>query len=393
MGKTTLVLDTLKRTRQPTEWTYVALDEPSSLSTASGLDADISALPTPYQPDSAWLVRVWEKARIAATAPGQQHPHVLALDEIHKIDGWSATVKGLWDADRRKGLPLHVVLLGSSPLLLRQGVQEALTGRFELIRLTHWSFEEMSDAFGLDLPRYLYFGGYPGTADYFNEPDSLRWLEYVRNSLIEPTIEKDVLMMRRVEKPALLRQLFELGCYYSGQIVTLNKMKGQLVNAGNETTLAGYLELLGGAGLIQGLRKYARGELRQRAAPPKLQVLNTALMSAMSGYSLEKAQSDTSYWGRLVESAVGAHLVNAGGSLVRVFYWRENSNEVDFVIEQGGQCIAIEVKSSESRFPERGLEVFCDKFPDSEKLVIGPQGIPTEVFLQSGPDDWFSGFQ
>ena len=393
VGKTTLVRDTLKRERQPTEWTYVALDEPGSLSIVSGLDVDISMPPTSHQPDSTWLMRVWEKARIAATAPGQRHPHVLVLDEIHSIDSWSAVVKGLWDADRREGLPLHVVLLGSSPLQVHQGIQDALTGRFELLQMSHWSFGEMSDAFDLDLPRYLYFGGYPGTTDYFNDPDPLAWLEYVRNALVEPTIVKDVLMMHRVDKPALLRQLFELSCYYSGQIVTLKKMKGQLTNAGNETTLAKYLELLGNAGFIRGLQKYAKQEFRKRAAPPKLQVLNTALMSAVSGYSFEKARSDTSYWGRLVESAVGAHLVNAGGSLTRVFYWRENGNEVDFVIERGGQCIAIEVKSSERRFAERGLDVFCDKFPGSDKLVIGSQGIPLEVFLQSGPDDWFSGFQ
>ena len=392
VGKTTLVKNTLKNKWAVSDkfsYTYETLDvvvTPSTEETAG----EVTVAGESHLPDIDWLVRVWEKARTEALTPGRQHPHVLVLDEIQKLDRWSDIVKGLWDADRYDNIPLHVVLLGSSPLLVRQGLQESLAGRFDMIRLNHWSFEEMNAIVELSLPEYLHYGGYPGMERYRKNLNPSLWFQHVKESLIETTIETDVLMMRRIDKPKLLRSVYELSCHYSSQIVSYRKMKGALEEAGNETTLAGYLELLGQAGLVKGLEKYAKDELRIRSSSPKLQVLNTALMSARHGRTLEQAQSDQSYWGRLVESAVGAHLHNAGDWLTRVFYWRENGHEVDFVVEQGDRCLAVEVKSTDRPFAPKGLDAFTDKFPGSRKLVVGSKGMPLEEFLQSGPDDWFS---
>ena len=390
VGKTTLVRNTHEEREASLDgftYEYFALD---AIADPVAARMDDTILDPFKPPDIEWLVSVWNKARIMAGKPDRQHPHVLVLDEIQKLDRWSDIVKGLWDEDRHNNIPLHVVLLGSSPLLMRQGLQESLAGRFETINLNHWSFVEMNAIIAnLTLPQYLYFGGYPGLTRFGNNLDSSRWFQHVRTSLIETTIEADVLMMRRVDKPALLKQLFELGCRYSGQIVSYGKLKGELVEAGNETTLAGYLELLGNAGLLKGLHKYARGEIRRRKSPPKLQVLNTALMSAWDGRSLEAAQADTTYWGRLVESAVGAHLHNAGDWQTNVFYWREGGNEVDFVVERGDRCLSIEVKSNDRPAPQHGLDAFASKFPGSERLIIGGGGVPVNEFLQSDPDDWF----
>lgn len=389
-GKTTLVRQILRRDRRADEYTYVALDEPINPATLE--IASKAPLPfLPKQPDAEWLVSCWEHARRAAEESQSEHCHILVLDEIQKIPGWSDIVKGLWDSDRAVDRRLHVILLGSSPLLLQQGAQETLAGRFELLELRHWSFQEMNEAFRLDLPHYLYFGGYPGAAEYFHDPDSSRWANYVRASLVEPNIEKDVLMMRRIDKPALLKQLFELACFHSGQIVTLRKMKGQLENAGNETTLSGYLDLLAKAGLTIGLQKFANRQLRVRNSPPKLNVLNTALMTAMSGYSYDQARNDRGFWGRLVESAVGAHLHNMSPPGFRLYYWRDSDDEVDFVVERGNQRVAIEVKSTRGRYPHRGLEKFREHFSTHRTLLIGDQGVPLDVFLRSEPDDWFDG--
>ena len=273
---------------------------------------------------------------------------VLVFDEIQKIPNWSETVKGLWDADRHEGLPLHVVVLGSAPLLMQRGLSESMLGRFETIRLPHWSFAEMSEAFGFDLDHYIYFGGYPGAASLIRE--QRRWREYILGSIIEPNIERDILAMERVDKPALLKRLFEFGAEISGQILAYDKMLGQIQDAGNTTTLARYLDLLSKAGLLTGLWPNTPEERTAAGLPvPKLNVLNTALMSVHSGYTFEEAKADRSFWGRLVESAVGAHLFNTGTPEVRLHYWRERSLEVDFVLEYGRKLVAMEVKSGSHR--------------------------------------------
>lgn len=387
-GKTTLVRQALKRTRPGSDYQYVALDEPISPSPLFSLTDDSETV-SPREPvarDGFWLAQQWEKAR--RTAVDSERGFVLVLDEIQKIPQWSETVKGLWDADRAAGRPLHVVLLGSAPLLMQRGLTESLAGRFELIRTTHWSFLEMHNAFDIDLESYIYFGGYPGAAPLRHDPD--RWLDYVRSALIEPNIERDILMMTRVDKPALLKQLFEVGCSYSGQILSFTKMQGQLQDAGNTTTLSHYLNLLTNAGLLTGLQKFASHHHRRRASSPKLNVLNTALMTVASGYTLEQARADRTYWGRLVESAVGAHLWNTGIPDIRLYYWRESPHEVDFIVERGNKRLAIEVTSSAKGEAHRhGLATFRDRFHPHRTILIGDQGQPLDDFLMSTPDEWF----
>ncbi|MET0089020.1 MAG: ATP-binding protein [Candidatus Thiodiazotropha sp.] len=384
VGKTTMVRDVLAD--YPHErYSFVAVDSPEE---SPLTDIGQTIAPTQRQlaepRDSVWLVDIWQRAR--TTARSDSEGHILVLDEIQKIPSWSDTVKGLWDADRTEGLPLHVILLGSSPLLMQHGMSESLTGRFETIHLTHWSFREMVDAFDFDLEDYLYFGGYPGSTPLIR--DEARWRNYVNTGLIEPSIEKDILMMTRVDKPALLRQLFHLGCRYSGQELSYNKMLGQLQDAGNTVTLAHYLDLLGNAGLIRGLPKYAGQHHRRRASSPKLSVLNMALMSAGSGYSKAEAQADRGYRGRMVESAVGAHLHNTASPECHIHYWRDGTNEVDFVLERGERLAAVEVKSNTVLEKNRGMSEFQKNFGDCRQLLIGDGGIPLAEFLSYPADHW-----
>jgi hypothetical protein len=384
VGKTTLVRDALSQYEHP-RYSFVPVDRPDEAQFPSIAIAEAATYDQDVGPrNTAWLVSKWQRAR--ATARDSADGHILVFDEIQKVPRWSEAVKGLWDADRVEGLKLHVVLLGSSPLLMQKGMSESLTGRYELIRVTHWSFLEMHEAFDFDLDDYIYFGGYPGAAVYIR--DESRWRSYVRDGLIEPSIEKDILMMTRVDKPALLKQLFHLGCKYSGQLLSYTKMLGQLQDAGNTVTLAHYLDLLGNAGLIQGVQKYAGQQHRRRASVPKLNVLNTALMSAGSGYTKAEAKADRSYWGRVVESAIGAHLHNTGYPDCQLYYWRDSPREVDFVIERGRKLTAIEVKSGPASGHAGGLDVFADNFGKCRKLLVGDGGIPLVEFLSYPAEHW-----
>ncbi len=338
----------------------------------------------PALKDQLWLEQQWEASRLKI----RKQKGVLVLDEIQKIPGWSETVKRLWDEDTVNNLPLHVLLLGSTPLLVQKGLTESLAGRFEIIHVTHWSFSEMKEAFGWNWEQYIFFGGYPGSADLIS--DEQRWANFINDSLIETTISRDILLMTRVDKPALLRRLFELGCHYSGQIFSYQKMLGQLQDAGNTVTLAHYLNLLSGAGLITGLSKYSGRIHRQRASSPKLLVLNTALMSVYSHRSFAEARQDFEFWGRLVESAVGAHLANSiKGKNIDLFYWLERNKEVDFVLTKGAEIIAIEVKSGKRRNNLPGLDLFAKRFHVKKKLLIGADGIPIPEFLTMEPEIFF----
>jgi len=365
VGKTTLVEQVLSRLNVPR--VFVSADEP-------GVG------------DTAWLAAQWERGRLAASDAGKAGA-VLVLDEVQKIPRWSNAVKRLWDEDSRARRPLRVVLLGSAPLLMQQGLTESLAGRFEVVHLPHWSYAEMRAAFGLSLEEYLYFGGYPGAAPLIKDPQ--RWRRYLLDSLIETTIARDVLLMTRVDKPALLRRLFELGCRYSGQVLSYTKMLGQLQDAGNTTTLAHYLQLLAGAGVLTGLQKYAGQSVRQRGSSPKLQVLNTALMTAQSGLSPDEARADREFRGRLVESAAGAHLANAAASgTCELFYWREQNQEVDFVVRAGRSVVAIEVKSGRAPDTFSGLETFARTFKPKRTLLVGGDGIPLDEFLSRPVGHW-----
>ena len=352
----------------------------------SGLQSRFTSADEPTLRGHDWIEQQWEAARLAVhDAP--RRGAVLVLDEIQKISGWSETVKRLWDEDTRARRSLKVVVLGSAPLLIARGLTESLAGRFEVLHLPHWTFAEMKAAFGWSLDQYLFYGGYPGAAPLVREHQ--RWARYVIDGLIETTISRDVLLLSRVDKPALLRRLFQLGCSYSGQILSYTKMLGQLHDAGNATTLAHYLDLLAGAGMVIGLQKFAGEAVRQRGSSPKLQVLNTALMTAQSGLTLKEARADREFWGRLTESAVGAHLANAAAAgTCALFYWRERDKEVDFIVRAGRSLTAIEVKSGRTRHAQASLAAFAEAFKPKRKLLIGGDGIPVAEFLARPVEHW-----
>ena len=383
-GKTTAARQALSSIAQ--RHRYEAVDAPESRAVPwpSPSEAGHGVLPSAVR-NTRWLAEVWEDSRHRAWL--SERGFVLVLDEIQKIDGWSDAVKGLWDADRGTGCPLHVVILGSAPLLMQAGLNESLAGRFEPIRLTHWSYPEMSEAFGFDLEQYVYFGGYPGAARLIHDAD--RWVAYVRGALIEPNIERDVLSMSRVDKPALLKRLFDLGSLYSGQELSYNKMLGQLQDAGNTTTLARYLALLSHAGLLTGLPKHTERPVSAKASTPKLNVLNTALMAVASGYAFDEARSDRTFWGRMVESAVGAHLVNTAAPSTTLKYWRDRNREVDFVLHRGPLTVGIEVKSGGAPGFPSGLSEFERRFRPRATVVVGESGVPLHEFLSVPADHWF----
>lgn len=363
VGKTTLVHQVTERLNVPVR--RASADEPTLKNTD-------------------WIAQQWEAARLTIAGPAGA---LLVLDEIQKIPGWSDTVKRLWDEDTSAERRLKVVLLGSAPLLIAQGLADSLAGRFETIALGHWSFDEMRDAFGFSLEQYLVYGGYPGSAALIGDPT--RWARYVADSLIETSISRDVLLLTRVDKPALLRRLFELACRYSGQILSYTKMLGQLQDAGNTTTLAHYLDLLAAAGMVCGLQKYAGDVARSRGSSPKLQVLNTALMTVTTGMTLTEARADREFWGRLVESAVGAHLANAAmRGECELHYWRDRNHEVDFVVQAGRTLTAIEVKSGRAPQAHAGTEAFRAAFHPTRTLLVGGDGIPVDEFLSRPVSHW-----
>ncbi len=353
---------------------------------ASHIAARFASADAPTLRGRDWIEQQWQAARLEAGDAGKRGA-VLVFDEIQKIPHWSETVKRLWDEDTHTKSPLKVVVLGSAPLLISRGLTESLAGRFELLHLPHWSYSEMHAAFGWNVEQYLYFGGYPGSAPLIR--DEQRWKRYVLDSLIETTISRDVLLLSRVDKPAMLRRLFEVGCRYSGQILSYTKMLGQLQDAGNSTTLAHYLDLLAGAGMVCGLQKFAGEPVRQRGSSPKLQVFNTALMTAQSGYTLKEAASDHEFWGRVVESAVGAHLANAAAAgECEVFYWRDRGVEVDFIVRSGHSVTAIEIKSGRTPSARSGLMAFGAAFKPQRKLLVGGDGITLEAFLSRPVQFW-----
>ena len=357
VGKTTIVKQVLQEIDIPAE--YVSAD---------------NIAPT----NTDWISEVWAAAR-ASMKISKKEEYLLIIDELHKINNWSEAVKKEWDADTFNDINLKVVILGSSRLLLKHGLTESLAGRYELIRVPHWSFKEMHDAFGMDLEHYIYFGGYPGMAEYINS--ETRWRRYIKDSIIAPAIEKDVLLTKIIYKPELMKLLFELGCSYSGEELALDKMLGQLHDAGNITTLAGYLTTLDESKLLCGLQKYASDDARKYNSVPKLMVYNTALFSVQKRMTFEKAYTTPKLWGRWVENAVGAYLLNQADEYdYKVYYWRDRDDEVDFIIEYNRQCIAIEVKSGINT-KNKGLSVFRNKFRPVLSFVVGSNGIPIEEFL------------
>ncbi|MDR1456182.1 MAG: ATP-binding protein [Tannerella sp.] len=365
VGKTTLIKQLVRKT-----------DIPYHFVTADDL----------YAADTTWLRREWGNARLQMQQSDRKEILFIA-DEVQKVPNWSETVKKEWDNDSFSDTNVKVILLGSSRLLIQKGLTESLAGRYELMNVTHWSFDEMRDAFGWNLEQFIYFGGYPGSAPLISEED--RWKDYIRESLVETTISKDILMMTRVDKPALLKRLFDIGCKYSSQILSLTKVQGELQESGNLTTLSGYLTLLKNAGLLSGLEKYAADIIRKRASKPKFQTHNNALLASGRNDSFDAVCRNPKEWGRFVESAVGAHLINSGLKYrFNVYYWNQGNYEVDYVIEKGNEIVVLEVKSGKDS-TNLGLSLFNDEFHPRGLYTVGTNGIPLERFLGMNPADLF----
>ncbi|MDE2783754.1 MAG: ATP-binding protein [Gemmatimonadota bacterium] len=374
-GKTTMIKQALERVDLPTR--YLGVDRVFA-------DPSDPRLRKGKRGRRAWLLNVWRRARHDA----ERHDRglVLVLDEIQYIPGWSPIVKGLWDQDRDTGCPLRIVLAGSAPWSMLTGLRESLAGRFMPVKVGHWSFPEMVGAFGFNLEQYLFFGGYPGPARLVKDVN--RWRSYVSDTIISPAVERDIIALTRIEKPALMRRLMDLAADYSGQILSFNKMLGQLQEAGNATTLAEYLDLLSQASLVVGLPRYSGARYVARGSSPKLNVLNTALMTARLTRSFDEVRADHTMWGRLVESAVGAHLHNTAGHTADLYHWREAMHEFDFVLSRGLGPVGIEVKSGAGAGKRHAREAFRNRFPGARTLLVGKRGIPLDEFLSKPARYW-----
>jgi predicted AAA+ superfamily ATPase len=192
-------------------------------------------------------------------------------------------------------------------------------------------------------------------------------------------------MLIQIEKPALMRQVFEMGVNYSSKILSYNKMLGQLQDAGNTTTIAHYLRLLDTAGLLTGIPKFYAETYRTKASTPKWQVKNTGLFSALSSIYFNDIQTDFVAWGQVIESVIGAHLINmADEGQYKVYYWRHRNDEVDFVLQKGEKVIGIEVKSGQTK-ATKGMLNFKTKFNPTKLLLMGTSGLLWSEFLKINP--------
>lgn len=336
--------------------------------------------------NSAWISNCWAAVRSLKEAR-KLDSIVLVIDEIQKISNWSEVVKKEWDEDTFYDRNIKVLLLGSSRVLLERGLSESLAGRFEEIRMGHWSYREMKACFGFSLEQYLFYGGYPGAASLIGDDD--RFQQYIQSAIIEATINKDILMDTPISKPALLRQTFELGAAYSGNLLSLNKMLGTLQDAGNTSTLAGYINLLDESGLLCGIQKFSNDTARRKASIPKFQVYNNALKTVYTPLTFEQAILDRKVWGHIFESGIGAYLVSqAFIHRFEIFYWRERNDEVDFILRKKGSVVAIEVKSNAEKKTE-GLEKFKQLFHPHTAFIVGDGGISAEDFLMLNVKELF----
>lgn len=365
VGKTTLISQLLERLESPSQ--YISAD-------GAGPQGAI------------WIEKHWEAARRTLISEGTAEL-ILVIDEIQKLENWSETVKKLWDEDTWNKIPLKLIISGSSRLLLQEGLTESLGGRFEVTYMGHWTLNEMQEAFGWSPEKYVWYGGYPGSAAIVD--DEKRWKRYLSDSIIETSISRDILMMTRVDKPALLRRLFEMGVRHSGMELSYTKVLGQLQDSGNTTTLSHYLTLLGSAGLLSGIEKYSGSVARQRSSSPKFMVHNTALMSSSDTELFSGIREHPDKWGRYVESAVGAHLLDGySKGYYKLFYWRKGDLEVDFVLVRNEDILAFEVKSGRTR-GRSGLEQFRKEYPHARVMLIGDTGMPWQEFLKMSMGEVF----
>jgi predicted AAA+ superfamily ATPase len=302
--------------------------------------------------DRTWLMEQWQTALL------QGKKTLLVIDEIQKVPNWSETVKSLWDKSPQA---LRVILLGSSSQQLQKGLTESLAGRFELIRTYQWNYAELRSAFKYDLNRYLTYGGYPGAVAY--EADFDRWYSYLKDSIIEAVVGKDILLNRKVGNPALFRQAFEILCRYPAQEMSYTKLLGQLQDRGNTDLVKYYIELYSGAFLIHPLSKYSAKSYLTRGSSPKMLISCPALFTMHEG---PQVLSETQKKGRIFENAVGIRLLQLPGDL---YYWREKQKEVDFVYKYQGQLFAVEVKSGRNKLLA-GLHTFLAQYPKAHPVIV-----------------------
>ncbi|MEN9670724.1 MAG: hypothetical protein RL018_1001 [Pseudomonadota bacterium] len=320
--------------------------------------------------DRSWLLAQWQQALLLGDGA------LLVIDEVQKVANWPETIKALWDAQPAR---LRVLLLGSSALQIQAGVTESLAGRFELLRVYHWTFAELKDAFGYDLPRYLAYGGYPGAAALDLDPD--RWYAYMKDAIVEAVIGKDILHSHRVSNPALFRQAFQILCAYPAQEISYTKLLGQLQDRGNTDLVKQYIHWYEGAFLLHALQKYSPKAWLSRSSSPKMLPACPALYSMAEGVNVAQNADQR---GRAFELAVGAELVQQPG---QVFYWRERNEEVDFVYQYRDSLYAIEVKSGRKK-STKGLDAFCAQVPQALRVIITPDNFAQfsaspSLFLQT----------
>lgn len=330
--------------------------------------------------DSSWIPNKWQQVRMRMDIHSEQE-HILIIDEVQKIRGWSEQVKKEWDEDSRSHRNLKVILLGSSRLLLQKGLEESLEGRFETIKMGYWDWQEMHEAFGFSMDEYVYFGGFPGLAPDIQDED--RWRNLMEDSIISPILTRDILEIEEIRNPALLRQVFELACIESAKELSLTKMQGTM-NSGTVPTIKNYLDILNKSMIVQPLQNYSPSRVKEKQSVPKMQVFNNAFRNRFGTFSFDEARVDPAERGRLVESAVGAHLANrAMTDDYELFYWRnERRQECDYVLRKGQALVAIEVKSG-SVDKTVGFEKFKEQFADkvTAAFIVGPHALPLDDFF------------
>ncbi len=347
---------------------------------ATSVPFDFFAADSVNRFDSSWIPNKWQQVRMRMDIHSEQE-HILIIDEVQKIRGWSEQVKKEWDEDSRSHRNLKVILLGSSRLLSQKGLEESLEGRFETIKMGYWDWQEMHEAFGFSMDEYVYFGGFPGLAPYIQDED--RWRNLMEDSIISPILTRDILEIEEIRNPALLRQVFELACIESAKELSLTKMQGTM-NSGTVPTIKNYLDILNKSMIVQPLQNYSPSRVKEKQSVPKMQVFNNAFRNRFGTFSFDEARVDPAEWGRLVESAVGAHLANrAMTDDYELFYWRnERRQECDYVLRKGQALVAIEVKSG-SVDKTVGFEKFKEQFADkvTAAFIVGPQALPLEDFF------------
>ena len=303
-----------------------------------------------FNADAQWLRTCWLEA--------QAGEKILFIDEIQKSHNWAEAIKALYDESKRIKKLFPCVLLGSSSLEIQKGLTESLTGRFQLIRAHHWNYQESKKGYNLSFEKYLSYGGYPGSYQFI---DSADWADYVKNSIISTAVEKDILQFRTVKNPALFKQAFDILVSYPAQEISYNKLLGQLQDRGNVELIKYYISLFEGAFLIKTLEKYSPKTIKRKSSSPKILPLAPCMPSLQWGGEHTSAER-----GRIFELIVGCQLVRTGEEL---FYWREGNAEVDFVLKQGKNVWAIEVKSGRKK-SDKGLQQFKKNFPSAHTAMI-----------------------